>query len=215
MRLLIFFLFLNSALFGQDPLRFLKEVQGLKAADSLVKKKNLNLFTGSSSIRLWTDLQQRFPEHNILNTAFGGSLMLELHYFTQELIVDYKPRRVFIYEGDNDLGEGKSPEQIIADANKVLAAIRCGLKGNTRVYFITPKPSIRRWHLKAEYEKYISLLKSWAKEKKRVRVIDVWSPMLDAEGNLKTDLFLEDGLHMNEKGYDLWTPLIRPHLVRK
>jgi len=213
--LLLGFVFATCSLLAQDPLRFKKEVDQMKATDSLVIRKNLNLFTGSSSIRLWSDIHERFPDHNVANRGFGGSLMLELHYFAQELILDYKPTRIFIYEGDNDLGEGKTPEQILKDAQKVLNAIRCGLGRRVNVYFITPKPSIRRWHLKTEYEKFISELKAWADKKKRVKVIDVWAPMLDAQGNVRPELLIDDGLHMNQKGYDVWTALIKPHLVKK
>jgi lysophospholipase L1-like esterase len=215
MRLLLFLLIISSSLSGQDPLKFRKEIEDLKAGDSSVIRKNLNLFTGSSSVRLWTDLAQRFPGHNVLNRGFGGSQMLELYYFTNELIIDYKPQRVFIYEGDNDLGEGKSPQQILNDADKILQLIRCELPRSVKVYFITPKPSISRWNLKPEYEKFIALLKQWAADKKNVGVIDVWSPMLDKNGALRTELFIEDGLHMNGKGYDIWTSVIRPYLVKR
>jgi lysophospholipase L1-like esterase len=38
--------------------------------------------------------------------------------------------------------------------------------------------------------------------------------MLDADGNVRKDLFVEDGLHMNKKGYDIWTKVIRPYLLK-
>ncbi|HYC85293.1 MAG TPA: GDSL-type esterase/lipase family protein [Chryseosolibacter sp.] len=209
------FFFITAGLFAQDPLRFKKEVTDLKASDSLVVKKRLNLFTGSSSIRLWADLQQRFSEANVVNRGFGGSLMHELHYYTADLILDYRPRRVFIYEGDNDLGTGKHAEDILRDADKILSAIRCKLGRRVKVYFITPKPSIRRWDLKSRYENYIAALKNWARERKNVAVIDVWTPMLNGDGNVRAELFVDDGLHMNQQGYDIWAQLIRPHLLKK
>lgn len=201
--------------FGQDPLRFKKEVEDIKKQNPVPSKKNLNLFTGSSSIRLWGDIRERFHDHHVINTGFGGSLMSELNYYAPELITGFKPKRVFIYEGDNDLSEGKTPDDIINDAEKLLKVIRYDLGKKAKVFFITPKPSISRWHLKAGYEEYIRKLKSWASKQKNVGVIDVWSPMLDGNGELRRDLFVEDGLHMNTKGYDIWEKVIRPCLKKR
>lgn len=200
---------------AQDPMRFKKEVADLKAKDSLVNKKNLNLFTGSSSIRFWTDLPTRYSRYNVYNTGFGGSQMSELFYYSQELILDYHPKRVFIYEGDNDLGEGKTAEEILSDAEKLLKFIRSDLSRKVKVYFITPKPSIRRWNLKENYENYIVKLKAWTAKQKNVGYIDVWTPMIDKTGALRTELFIEDGLHMNKKGYDIWEGIVKPYLKKK
>jgi hypothetical protein len=201
---------------GQDPQRFKKEVRDIKAKDSLLTNhKNLVLFTGSSSIRLWSDLRQRFTEFNVWNTAFGGSQTSDLFFFADDLIIPYKPKKIFIYEGDNDIGEGKNPDEILKDTDKLLKFVRGQLPRRTRIYFITPKPSIRRWELKAKYEDYISKLKIWASGQKRVTVVDVWSPMLDEKGELRKDLFIEDNLHMNSKGYDIWTKVLMPYLKKK
>jgi lysophospholipase L1-like esterase len=200
---------------SQDHQKFKVEVDTLLKRYDHANLKKAIVFTGSSSIRLWTDLNQRFPDQNILNTGFGGSQMSDLFYYTDELIVKYKPKRIFIYEGDNDLGTGKTPDEILRDASKVLKLIRCGLPKRVKVFFITPKPSIRRWEQKKMYEDYISKLKAWADKQKNVGVIDVWTPMLDASGDLKRDLFVADDLHMNSKGYDIWTSVINPYLKKK
>jgi lysophospholipase L1-like esterase len=201
--------------FGQDPQRYKAEISAMKATDATVAKKNLNLFTGSSSIRFWKDLGERFPEYNVANRGFGGSQMSELFYYGYELIIDYKPRSVFIYEGDNDLSEGKTSADIIHDADKIVRLIRSELGKKVKIWFITPKPSIRRWQLKDKYEGFISTLKSYTSGRKNVGVIDVWTPMLDHTGALRTDLFVEDDLHMNEKGYDVWAKVIEPYLKKK
>jgi lysophospholipase L1-like esterase len=209
----LFLLFIISGTSSaQDPLKFKAEVDTLQKKYQSVNTKKAIVFTGSSSIRLWTDVQSRFPELNIINTGFGGSQMSDLFYYTDELIVKYNPKKILIYEGDNDLGASKTPEEILKDADKVLRLIRCGLPKKVKIYFITPKPSIRRWDQRKMYEAYISLLKGWAAKEKHVEVIDVWKPMLDEHGDLKRDLFIEDELHMNSKGYDIWTAEIRRYL---
>jgi lysophospholipase L1-like esterase len=208
----IFFTLFSFTLAAQDPLRFDKEVTTLTAGDSAVNKKKLILFTGSSSIRMWNDLTMDFPKYNVLNRGFGGSEMTDLLYYAQPLIVNYKPVKIFIYEGDNDINSGKSAEEILKSAEDLLAIIRRDLPKNVRVVFISPKPSLVRSHLKDKYEDYNQKLKAWCDKQKRVQYADVWTPMLDSTGKVIPDLFIEDGLHMNSKGYDIWKLVIEKYL---
>ena len=194
--------------FAQDPLRFEKEVNDLVKSDSLVSGRKLILFTGSSSIRFYADLEKDFPKQNVLNRGFGGSEMTDLLYYAQPLILNYKPDRIFIYEGDNDINSGKSPEEILASADQLLTLLRSQLSPKVKIIFISAKPSVARWHLKSKYEQFNQQLKRWIGTKKNVLFADVWTPMLDSNGQVKTDLFIEDNLHMNRKGYDIWKTVL-------
>jgi lysophospholipase L1-like esterase len=202
-----------SALQAQDPARFKKEVDDIVALNQSVNKENLILFTGSSSIRMWKDLATSFPNHNVVNAGFGGSEMSDLLYFTDKLIIPFRPVQVFVYEGDNDLNAGRSPEQIIASAEQILTMIRKALP-KTEVVFISPKPSLARWKLKEKYEAYNKQLKQWTSGKKNVRYADVWTPMLNSDGVVLDDIFIEDGLHLNAKGYGIWTDALRKYLKK-
>lgn len=200
---------LSGFVFSQN--QFDQEVHDLLLKDSLIKNQsNIILFTGSSTIRLWKNIEGNFPTKNILNRGFGGSRMSDLLHFADQLIIRYNPKTIFIYEGDNDLGEKKTPKEILASADSLLTIIRAKLPKNVKVYFISAKPSMARWHLKDQYAELNNGLKSWAKTKKNVYFIDMWPIMLNADGSIKKELFLEDGLHMNRKGYDLWQSQIKP-----
>jgi lysophospholipase L1-like esterase len=203
---------IGLSLLAQQPHRFEKEVQELIAGDSLVSKKKLILFTGSSSIRMWKDLKTDFPGSNVLNHGFGGSDMADLLHYATPLIINSKPSRIFIYEGDNDINAGRTPDEIIADAEKLLALLRASLPGRVRILFISPKPSVARWHLKDKYIAFNSQLKHWTSTKKNVFYVDVWTPMLDEKGEVRKNLFVEDNLHMNREGYDIWKKAIGPYL---
>lgn len=205
---LVIFQFILTTLVAQDPHRFEKEVNDLVKGDSKVSKKGLILFTGSSSIRMWKDLKTDFPKQNVLNHGFGGSDMADLLYYAKPLILDYQPKRVFIYEGDNDINAGKTPEVILQNAEKLLTLLRAELSPGVKIIFISAKPSVARWHLKAKYEDFNRQLKLWTSTKKNVLYADVWTPMLDANGEVFKDIFLEDNLHMNRKGYDIWKGVI-------
>jgi lysophospholipase L1-like esterase len=205
--ILILFLSLSVnvlSAYAQEARPFTKEVNELVAGDAAIDKKKVILFTGSSSIRMWKDLKTYFPDHNVLNRGFGGSQMKDLLYFFDKLVVPYNPRMIFIYEGDNDLASKKSPDEIIATADSILTLIRSKVSKKVKVAFIAAKPSVARWELKDRYIELNSKLKTWTAAKKNVLFVDVWTPMLDANGAVQKDLFIDDGLHMNKKGYDIW-----------
>ena len=136
---------------AQDPNRFKQQV------DQLVEKeynfnsdKKLVIFTGSSSVRIWKDIQTYFPEYNIINNGFGGSHFSDLIYFYDELITKHKPEILFIYEGDNDIAGNKKPSKILKQAKSLIKQIKHDLP-QTKVVLISPKPSIARKSLKKKY----------------------------------------------------------------
>jgi len=193
---------------AKDPTRFKDEIASLTANDKSVNKKHLILFTGSSSIRLWKNLQSSFPGKNILNRGFGGSEMSDLLYYFDQLILPYQPEQIFIYEGDNDTNGGKTSEQILKDASLLLNKIRSRVSSKVEVLFISAKPSLARAQLKDQYLKFNADLKAWTEKQQNVKFVDVWTPMMDKKGEVMRDLFIEDQLHMNEKGYLIWKKVI-------
>lgn len=215
MRIFVFLSFLiclNTSLYGQDPLRFEKEVSNLIANDTAVNHKKLILFTGSSSIRFWKSLKSDFPTYNTLNRGFGGSEMSDLLHYANQLIIQYSPKEIFIYEGDNDLNSGKSASEILKTADQLLSLIRAQLPKNVKVFFISAKPSLARWALKEKYLDYNKQLEAWTKTKKKVTFVDVWTPLVDAQSEVLKDIFIADGLHLNETGYKIWTNAIKKFL---
>lgn len=206
------FWFIVFPILAQNSEKFDSEVRSLTSDDQYINKKNVVLFTGSSSVRMWTDINSYFPKHNIINRGFGGSQTADLIYYFDKLILPYSPKKIFIYEGDNDINAGKTAEQILEANDRLLELIRNKVSGTVQVYFITPKPSVARWSKKSAYERYNKMLLAWAKTQKKVTVVDVWTPMLDDKGVVFQDVFLDDNLHMNKKGYDIWAKVIAPYL---
>jgi lysophospholipase L1-like esterase len=197
---------------AQDPNRFKKEVEELDSIEyNFSRDKKLVVFAGSSSIRMWKDVQSYFPEYNVINNGFGGSQFSDLLYFYDQLIVKPAPEILFIYEGDNDLASNKKPSKILKEAKQLAEKIKQDLP-KTRVVFISPKPSIARVHLKNQYIKFNTKLEKYCKKQDNIEFADVWRPMLDNKGNVYKDVFLEDGLHMNKKGYDIWGKVIAKFL---
>ena len=205
----LFFLLLGTFLSNaQDPNRLKKDINELVSKEhNFSNDKKLVVFAGSSSIRMWKDVQSYFPEYNVINNGFGGSQFSDLLYFYDDVILKSKPEILFIYEGDNDINDNKKPRKILKQAKQLTVKIQKDLP-ETRIIYISPKPSIARVHLKNEYIKFNKKLKKYCNKQGNIGFADVWNPMLDAKGNVFKDVFIADGLHMNKKGYDIWGKVI-------
>jgi len=214
LRLLFLFALLSLEFrsYAQNAARFTEEVEQITADDASLNKKDVILFTGSSSVRMWTTLQSDFPKYNIVNRGFGGSQTSDLVYFFDKLVLPYNPKKIFIYEGDNDISVGKSTEQILASMDSVITLIRQKVSPTVPVYVISPKPSIARWNLKDKYIEFNKQMSKLASTRKQVYFIDVWTPAIGTDGTVFKDIFLEDGLHMNAKGYAIWVKVLRKYL---
>ncbi|MCS5490265.1 GDSL-type esterase/lipase family protein [Algoriphagus limi] len=172
------------------------------------------LFTGSSSIRLWESLQNDFPDYPIINTGFGGSKASDLKRHLYPLVLQFKPSRVFIYEGDNDIQAGLTPEEIINDLEQIVLRIQVVDPG-TQIFLISAKPSPSRWDKKENYLKLNEEMKAFCEKKEGVEFVDVWDIMIDEKGEPISSIFIEDQLHMNEDGYELWKKVFGRHFPEK
>tara|TARA_R110002096_G_scaffold435983_1_gene664834 strand:- start:10788 stop:11456 length:669 start_codon:yes stop_codon:yes gene_type:complete len=209
---LLFVLVASSNLFAQDPTRFQNEIDALNATEFKIdSKKEVVVFTGSSSVRMWKHVQEDFPFVNAINTGFGGSAMTDLQYYLNDLVFKYNPDKVFIYEGDNDISGSIAPEAVIKTTKEVVASIKAKLP-NAQIYLISAKPSILRWSFEKQYMALNKLFEEYSAETEGVTFVDVWNPMLNKEGTPFDDIFLSDNLHMNKKGYVIWAKVVGKYL---
>ncbi|UKE46552.1 MULTISPECIES: SGNH/GDSL hydrolase family protein [Xanthomonas translucens group] len=171
------------------------------------------LFVGSSSIRLWTSLASDFPGVDTLNRGFGGSEIRDSTWYADRIVVPYRPRLIVFYAGDNDLNSGRSPQQLREDFLAFVARVRRDLPA-TRIAYLSIKPSPARAALLPQVADANALIHKAAAGLKRVDFIDVYTPMLGADGQPRGELFGPDRLHMNPAGYALWRDIVRPYLTR-
>lgn len=208
----IFFLVFATGL-SQDPDRFKNEVSSIqKKYDSIWDtSKETIVFTGSSSIRIWQDLQNRFPEQQVINTGFGGSQASDLLNYSYDLILRYKPKKVFIYEGDNDISAKKKSRDIVRTIEQIIRGIHIN-NPETQIVLISAKPSIARWKWKGKYKRLNRNFRRLADDNALLQYADVWEPMLDGR-KVRPDIFIEDGLHMNAKGYEIWFGVMKDFMT--
>ncbi len=211
-KILILLLFLPVLGWAQAPNRFDEEVNEIKKKNDALwdVSRPAIVFTGSSSVRLWEDLQDRFPDQQVLNTGFGGSQFSDLELYLDELILSYDPIKVFIYEGDNDVNAKVKLRTIVDTSERILDVLQQKKQG-IEIVLISPKPSISRWKLRGKYKRLNRKLARLASKTEGVEFVDVWYPMLEKR-KLKQDIFIEDGLHMNSKGYDIWYDVIKNYV---
>jgi lysophospholipase L1-like esterase len=171
------------------------------------------VFTGSSSVRFWSTLAQDFPGVPVLNRGFGGSQVRDSVHYADEVAVRYRPRQVVVYAGDNDINAGRTPEQVLADVQALVARLRRDLPG-VRVGYLAIKPSPLRIEQLPRQQAANRLVQAWAATQPGVDFIDVATPLLDADGRPREELFVEDRLHLNAAAYALWREVVAPYLQR-
>ncbi len=196
----------------RGPERWEKKIQAFEQMDKKnPPPKDPILFVGSSSIVRWK-LPNYFPDLEVINRGFGGSQMSELLHFTPRIVLGYKPRVIVVYEGDNDINAGKSPEQVMKDFKAFIEMVQAKLP-KTKIIFICVKPSLRRWKQADQQRTFNSMLEKRCKADKRLVYVDVFKPMLGRDGEPRKELFVKDGVHLTDTGYRLWTSLVKPLLT--
>lgn len=186
-------------------------IQKFEAQDKTAPQpRGANLFVGSSSIRMWK-LDQSFPKFKTINRGFGGSEIADSIHFADRIILKHQPAVILLYAGDNDISHGKSAEVVTADYQKFVRVVRKKLP-DARIAFIAIKPSIKRWNLAGKIREANKAIAAICAADKQMDYVDIFEPMLDKDGKPRPELFLKDGLHLNEQGYKIWADAIRPLL---
>ncbi len=191
-------------------LRWESSIAAFEAADQQDQPRAGGVvFIGSSSIRRWESLANDFEGFPVLNRGFGGSQMIDSVLFAKRIVTPYSPAAVAIYEGDNDIGKGKSAERVFADFQSFVDSIQDELP-ETHVAFIAIKPSLKRWAQWPEIRRANQLIEEFAATHSHVDYLDIATPMLGEDGTPRDELFVSDGLHLTEQGYAIWADVIRP-----
>ena len=195
---------------------FWNDIQNFKKQDSIsFPPKNAILFIGSSSFTKWTDVQDYFPGYTIINRGFGGSTLLDQIRYENDIIFPYQPKQIVIYCGENDLASSDSvTAMMVFDRFKELFQMIREKINDVPVAYISMKPSPSRRHLFSKMREGNQLIKDFLATQKNGVFIDVHQPMLNKTGQPMPEIFLEDSLHMNAKGYAIWKREIEPHLIK-
>ena len=200
-----FVLLLCFSSFAQNK-PFWDEIKAFQHQDSIqMPKDGMILFIGSSSFRFWKTAPEDFNNNTILNRAFGGATLLDVINYQDEVALKYNPKKIFIYCGENDIA---SSEKV--DGEEVLQRFKTLYKSlrnrfpEIPIVFVSIKPSPSRWEMKDRIMASNTLISNYLSQEKNAGFLSIWDEMLE-NGVPMRKIFLEDNLHMNKQGYDIWT----------
>jgi lysophospholipase L1-like esterase len=171
------------------------------------------VFVGSSSIRLWDSLQQDMAPLPVLNRGFGGARLSSVVHFVDRVVIQYRPRAVVLYAGDNDIDAGQSPQDVLREFTAFVSHVESALP-EARIYYLSIKPNRLQWTNWPRYLQANAQIAAICAGDPRLGYIDVATPMLTSGQPPARDLFRFDGMHPSAKGYALWTGIVRARLQR-
>lgn len=206
---------------GIDSIRaqnkpYFNEIAAFKEQDKRKPPaKHAILFTGSSSFRMWNNMQDDFPGYSILNRGFGGSTLQDLIYYVKDIIFPYQPKQLVIYCGENDLASSDTvTASMVLDRFRYLFTLVRKKYPKIPIVFVSIKPSPSRERLLSKVIEANTGIRKFLAKQPNTFYADVFHKMIGKDGHINTGLFLEDNLHMNKSGYAIWKSTIKPFLLK-
>jgi lysophospholipase L1-like esterase/dienelactone hydrolase len=198
--------------------RFAKDI---KAFEELDKKEtyssNAVLFTGSSYIRLWSNIKTDLAPYEIIHRGFGGSNVREMAYYIPRILAPHKQLKAIVfYTGSNDItvsAKDKSPREVLEMFKYIVKTVR-QTHPTTPIYWIEISPNERRWKVWENIQDANRLFKEYAAQTPNVHVIEAASSLLGDDKKPVVKWFKDDKLHPNDEGYKMWAEPIRKALPK-
>ncbi|MFN8357038.1 MAG: GDSL-type esterase/lipase family protein [Spirosomataceae bacterium] len=206
---------LFSPVLAQTTAPFDNEIKAFEKQDSLTPpSKGGIVLWGSSTFRLWKTAIEDLSGYPVTNRGFGGSQTEHAILYFERAVLPLAPKLLLIYEGDNDLSSKKTPEKVFEDFQTLVKLVHEKLP-KTRIAFCSIRPSLARETLMPEQEKVNAWVQKYCKKhKKYLDYVNIRPLLLDANGKPNGDLLITDKLHLNAKGYEIWTKATREYLVK-
>lgn len=197
--------------------RYQKDIN--KYIDENKKMKDFScdaLFIGSSSINLWKNIYNDMAPLKIIRRSYGGSTIRDMIYNYEVIARGYKPKSIVMYV-ENDFCSCKEGISVgeTYDLFRVFIRKVQTEYPDTPFFIVSFKPSFAKGDQLPQQLVINSLLQDYCNKTPNLYYLDITKGMYDAEGNLRKDIFVSDNLHMNQNGYDIWTPIIKNAVLDK
>jgi len=220
-RVALAFLLLSSLTFAADAVDLSQRYDRWQPkVDRYLERDKANppplngiVFTGSSSMEMWTSLQKDFPDLPVVRRGIGSTWLLDQLTIAPKLVYPLQPHTVVLYAGENDLQDNRTVAEVVDAFEQVRAQIFAALP-SARLVFLALKPSPSRTAILEKMRESNDRIADLCVKDPRCTFVDVFTPMLDATGQPRPELYLADRLHMTPEGYRLWTGLVAPVLDR-
>lgn len=192
--------------------RFEENVRAYEEADKTDSPPaHAILLAGDSQFYRWKTLHEDLPDYTIVNRGIDSFQTSDLIYFADRLILRYSPRMIVLHVGGNDVNNGKTPDQILADFKTLVAKVRTKLP-DVPIAFSSITPGPGRWEQAAQRKQTNLVIKNYVATQKGLLFIDLWDAMLTPDGQPREDIWVADRIHPNHEGYLIRVRIMRPLL---
>lgn len=191
----------------------IKEFEELDRSES--HPANAILFTGSSSIRLWSTINSDMTPYPVIQRGFGGSKLSDFVVYAERIVSPHPCSGIVIFIA-NDITGGnndKTPAEVASLFRMALKIIRKS-HPETPVFWIEITPTPSRWKAWPQISEANDLIKNICEKQPNAYFISTSRSFLDENGNPAEGYFVKDRLHLNSEGYKLWTGIIKNELER-
>jgi lysophospholipase L1-like esterase len=206
------------------PLSKYRELPEVKAWESDIEKfeqldisksypSDAILFAGSSSIRLWSTIGKDMMPYNVIQRGYGGAKLSDFAVYVDRIIYPHSCQAIVIFVANDISGNenDKSPLEVSQLFRKTLYIIRRKFT-DTPVFWISITPTPSRWPVWPEIKEANGMIKEICESHRNTYFIDTEKYFLNSSGLPRTELFLDDKLHLNDDGYAIWTGIIKNDL---
>jgi lysophospholipase L1-like esterase len=168
------------------------------------------ILLGDSHFMLYNQ-EEHFKNPQILNRGIVGDNVNGV-YHRLDQVLPYKPKKIILLVGINDIVDGFLPEETLKIYSIILHEIS-KKSPNTEIHVLSILPADRlvyhrHIHVKSIIPDFNSKLKKIC-EKNSVFYHDLYSSFEDPKsGLLRQKLSIGDGLHLNHKGYEVLTSIL-------
>ncbi len=121
---------------------------------------------------------------------------------------------IVLYCGENDLWNGKSAKDVLADFNSLLRRIRKALP-ETNLIYLSCKPSPKRMSKWKTYKRFNAQAEKICEQDALLTFVDTSVILLGSDGNPAPGIWDKDQLHLNQAGYARLTKRLIPLLSKK
>jgi lysophospholipase L1-like esterase len=191
------------------PVRFESNVAAYEAADRATPApRGAILLVGDSQFFRWRTLSEDLPGYTVVNRGIDSFQMSDLLRFAERLVLPYAPRLIVTHAGGNDVNNGRTADQVLADLQAFVAKVRTALPVVPIAFSsITPGPG--RWDQAAVRTRTNEVVKQWVTTQSHMHFIDLWNVMLTPAGQPREDIWVADRIHPNQAGYRIRVEAMR------
>lgn len=164
------------------------------------------------------DLNKYYQYDNklVINSGISGYKTTNIINRFKNLIEQHQADKLFLMIGTNDLSAGTKSDQVIEKTKEIITMIK-EQSPNTKIYYETIYPVnevIRKKDQRNQKNEKINYINEQMKkycEENDITYLDVHSLLIDSNGDLDAN-YTEDGLHLNDNGYDVITEYLKPYV---